>query len=61
MLFSSNSENRYAANTIHTIMDVTDTTNQKVKMYLDAEATVTWSGATASNATYIMFEYLGAT
>jgi len=60
-IFSSNSENRYAANTVHTIMDVTDTTNQKVKMYLDAENTVTWSGATSQNATYIMFEYLGAT
>ena len=59
--FSTNSENRFVDGTVVNMLDVTDTTNQKVKMYVDAEAAVNWNGGSTTNVTYIMFEYLGDT
>ena len=60
-VYSANSENCFCNATCTTIMDVTNTTNQKVKMYVDVENAVTVQGDSASTITGMMFERLGDT
>ena len=43
------------------IADITDTTNQKCKMYIDADASPYFQGSSDINYTYVMFERLGET
>ena len=57
-----NTGNNYWAHASSTcIADVTNTTNQKCKMYLDAAASTSFQGSSDINYTYVMFERLGDT
>ena len=60
-VFSSNAEVCYFNVTCQTIMDVTNTTNQKIKMYVDVESAISVQGDSVTNITGIMFERLGDT
>ena len=43
------------------IVDVTNTTNVKVKFKVDSHATLNWNGSSTVNMTYMMFKRLGDT
>ena len=59
---SGDTGNNYWSHTSSTcIADITDTTNQKCKMYIDAEATPYFQGNSDINYTYVLFERLGET
>ena len=60
-VYSANSEVCYFSCNCETIMDVTNTTNQKVKMYVDVESAVTVQGSNDHNITGMLFERLGDT
>lgn len=59
---SGDTGNNYWAHASTTcIADITNTTNQKCKMYLDASASASFQGSSDTNYTYVMFERLGDT
>ena len=57
----NNSGNYWAHATTHYVADITNTTNQKCKMYLHALNSTYFQGNTSTNYTGMIFERLGDT